>query len=246
MSALPRFFCPCPLAAGSRVALPENAARHAVKARRLKTGDALTLFNGQGGEYAGKIVCIESARITVDVEEKRDTERESPLAITLIQALQSGEKMDMTIQKAVELGVSRIVPVASRRSVQRLDGDRARRRLEHWRGVALSACEQCGRNRLPEIETPRDMIGCLQALSPNIETGVRWMLHPDGNALSLAGRPTGDIKLLIGAEGGFDPEEIRLAHSKSFVPIRLGPRILRTETAGMAAVAAIQLLWGDF
>ncbi|MDR1367701.1 MAG: 16S rRNA (uracil(1498)-N(3))-methyltransferase [Candidatus Accumulibacter sp.] len=247
---LPRFFCPLPLLAGLRMDIPENVARHAVKSRRMKAGDALVLFNGLGGEFAGRIAAAgsdKSERLMVEVEEKHEIERESPLAITLIQALLPGEKMDMAIQKAVELGVRRIVPVISRRSVPRLEGGRKQRRLEHWRGIVISACEQCGRNRLLEIDTPQDLASYLGSLDPAPDMGTRRILLPDADTRLLEHLPTlGRIDLLIGAEGGFDPEEIRLARAKDFFPSRLGQRILRTETAGIAAVAAIQSLWGDF
>ncbi|MFZ2855332.1 MAG: RsmE family RNA methyltransferase, partial [Rhodocyclaceae bacterium] len=135
----PRFYCPLPLSTGQSVELPEGAARHAVKALRLRIDDALTLFDGSGGEHAARIASIERERVTVEVLAWHDVERESPLAVTLIQALQSGEKMDLTVQKAVELGVAGIVPVISRRSVVRLEGERALRRVAHWRGVTVSA-----------------------------------------------------------------------------------------------------------
>jgi 16S rRNA (uracil1498-N3)-methyltransferase len=146
-----------PLAAGERVDLPERVAHHAVKVLRLRRGDAVMLFNGAGGEYPARIVGIEQTRVSVDVQGWMATERESPLSITLVQALQAGEKMDLTIQKAVELGVGRIVPVISRRSVLRLEGERALRRVAHWRGVVAAACEQCGRNRLPEVAMPESL-----------------------------------------------------------------------------------------
>ena len=243
----PRFFCPVPLSVGSRVMLPENAARHACRVLRLHVDDELVLFDGAGGEYACRISTVERERVTVVVLEWRDLECEAPLAITLVQALQAGEKMDTTVQKAVELGVARIVPVASRRSVVRLEGERAKRRVEHWRSVVASACEQCGRNTLPEVA----MLDVLERwLGRSATKGVlRLMLDPRaGQPLSsmVPPAPGGQVELLIGAEGGLAPEEIKLAELAGFVPIRLGPRVVRTETAGMSALAAIQCLWGDF
>ncbi|WP_313951223.1 16S rRNA (uracil(1498)-N(3))-methyltransferase [Accumulibacter sp.] len=242
----PRFHCPIPLAVGAQADLPEPVARHATKVLRLRSGDALTLFNGAGGEYAARITSIERARVSVEVEGWRATERESPLSITLVQALQAGEKMDLTVQKSVELGVARIVPVTSRRSVVRLADQRAARRLEHWRGVVAAACEQCGRNRLPEVATPESLEHWLRRPA---EPGVlRVMLAPAGQQ-SLRSLPApsadGHIELLIGAEGGLAPEETEMAARSGFLSVRLGPRILRTETAGLAALAAIQFLWGD-
>ena len=243
----PRFYCPVALAAGSTIDLPENAARHAGRVLRLRVGDELTLFDGAGGEYAARIAEVARERVSVDVLQWRDVECEAPIRITLVQALQAGEKMDMTMQKAVELGVSRIVPVASKRSVVRLDGERALRRLEHWRGVVASACEQCGRNRVPEVAP---LAGLDRWLGLPAATGVMRLMLAPGAAQTLNDLapplPGGDVELLIGAEGGLAPQEVELAAAAGYLSIRLGPRILRTETAGLAALAAIQCLWGDF
>jgi len=143
----PRFYCPLPLAVGERVDLPARVAQHAVRVLRLRCGDALTLFNGAGGEYRARIIDGVRERVSVEVHEWLATERESPLSVSLVQALQAGEKMDLTVQKAVELGVGRIVPVLSRRCVLRLEGERAQRRLEHWRGIVAAACEQCNNDK---------------------------------------------------------------------------------------------------
>ena len=246
----PRFYCPEPLASAlplnPRVNLPENAARHASRVLRLRVGEDLVLFDGAGGEYAARIATIERDRVAVDILDWRDIECESPISLTLVQALQSGEKMDMTVQKAVELGVSHIVPVASRRSVVRLEGERALRRVEHWRGVVVAACEQCGRNRVPEVSALQGLDRWLaKAVGQDV---LRLMLAP-GAELSLDSiepKQSAQIELLIGAEGGLAPEELEMAMAAGFISVRLGPRILRTETAGLAALAAIQFLWGDF
>jgi 16S rRNA (uracil1498-N3)-methyltransferase len=244
----PRFFSLLPLAAGTRVELSPSAARHAGKVLRLSPGDVLTLFDGVGGEYA---CCIDSCgrdTVAAEVLSWRDVERESPVDLTLAQGLQAGEKMDLTVQKAVELGARRIVPLATRRSVVRLDGERARKRVVHWRAVAVSACEQCGRNRVPEVADLTDLARWLARPLTSAKT-LRLMLDPDAS-LTLDALPRPDaamgVELLIGAEGGLTPEETALALSAGFVAIRLGPRVLRTETAGLAALAAIQCLWGDF
>jgi 16S rRNA (uracil1498-N3)-methyltransferase len=243
----PRFYCPLPLSVDLRIDLPENAARHACRVLRLRVGDELLLFDGSGGEYSARIAELARERVAVDVLQWRDVECEAPINITLVQALQSGEKMDMTVQKAVELGVARIVPVSSRRSVVRLDGERALRRLEHWRAVVASACEQCGRNRVPEV-TP--LAGLDRWLGQPAGDGVlRLMLAPGAaHALNtlVPPAPGGALELLIGAEGGLAPDEVEMAMHAGYLPVRLGPRILRTETAGLAALAAIQCLWGDF
>ena len=205
------------------------------------------LFDGTGGEYVACIAAVDRDRVSVDVLSWRDVECEAPIHLTLVQALQSGEKMDMTVQKAVELGIARIVPAASRRSVVKLDGERAQKRLEHWRGVVTSACEQCGRNRVPDVLALDNLERWLDR--PVAKEVVRLTLVP-GSALTLGDlvppRAGGKVELLIGAEGGLAPEEMAKAEQVGFVGVRLGPRILRTETAGLAALAAIQCLWGDF
>lgn len=243
----PRFHCPLPLRAGTSLTLPEAAARHAGRVLRLRVGDPLTLFDGAGGEYAARITALERSEVVVEVLAHSPCERESPLPVTLVQALQSGDKMDLTVQKAVELGVARIVPVLSRRSVVRLEGERAARRVEHWRGVVASACEQCGRNRLPAVD---ELAALERWLERPPDAGVRRLMLAPGATTTLAALPppvAGErIELLIGAEGGLAPEEMRAAALAGFVAVRLGPRVLRTETAGLAALAALQCLWGDF
>jgi 16S rRNA (uracil1498-N3)-methyltransferase len=252
----PRFFCPESLSPEASIDLPEDAARHACRVLRLRVGDELTLFDGRGGEYAARIAAVDRQRVRVDVGAWRDVECEAPIDVTLVQALQSGEKMDMTIQKAVELGVARIVPVASKRSVVRLEGARAQRRVDHWRAVVVSACEQCGRNRVPQVAEITELGELADWLAtPGSAGGVangdvlRLMLAP-GAAQTLAdvGRPAPGVRveLLIGAEGGLAPDEIDRARAAGYRALRLGPRVLRTETAGLAALAAIQCLWGDF
>ena len=205
------------------------------------------LFDGSGGEYACRIETVGRDRVTVAVLEWLPVERESSLRITLVQALQIGDKMDMTVQKAVELGVSRIVPVISRRGVMRLAGERAERRIAHWRGVVSSACEQCGRNRLPQVSALKNLEEWLA--EPAAANSLRLTLDPEAarDLNEIDPPPPGsEIVILIGAEGGLAPEELQAAGRSGFAGIRLGPRILRTETAGLAALAAIQCLWGDF
>jgi 16S rRNA (uracil1498-N3)-methyltransferase len=244
----PRFFSPIPLVAGARVELSPGAARHAARVLRLGPGDALTLFDGTGGEYACRVHSRDRDTLAAEVLSRRGVERESPLDLTLAQALQAGEKMDLTVQKAVELGARRIVPVTTRRSVVRLDGERARKRVAHWRAVAASACEQCGRNRVPEVADLADLARWLER-PPAGAKPLSLMLEPEASLTLDALPPPGaaaSVELLIGAEGGFTPEETELALSAGFIAVRLGPRVLRTETAGLAALAAIQCLWGDF
>lgn len=245
--ALPRFHCPDPegrLVAGATFDLPAEAAHHAVRVLRLAVGDGLLLFDGAGREFAAVLSEIGKRDARVTVGEATGADRESRLDVTLYQALQSGDKMDYTVQKAVELGVGRIVPVDSRRSVLRLSGERAAKRVAHWQGVAVSACEQCGRTRVPEVAPIAPLA---QALGG--EAGgerLRLLLDPEGG-ITLDQLPPGSrIDLLVGAEGGLDPEEEAAARAAGFIGLRLGPRVLRTETAALTALAALHAVRGDF
>lgn len=240
---MPRFYCCEALSPGALIDLPEPVARHAVRVLRLPPGAAMILFDGQGGEYEAHIEHIEKNRVVVQLGIWRDIERESKLSVTLVQAVQAGEKMDFTIQKAVELGIAHIVPVDSRRSVTRLSGERAAKRVAHWQGVAVSACEQCGRNRVPVVD-PLEKLE--HWLARPVQPGLRLMLAPDAECSLVGLPPARDVQLLIGAEGGLDPQEMVVAKQAGFQAVRLGPRVLRTETAGLAALAALQALWGDF
>ena len=203
----------------------------------------MVLFDGRGGQYPATIERIERDRVYAELGAWEDIECESPLAITLVQALQAGDKMDFTIQKAVELGVRDIVPVESRRSVLKLAGERAAKRVAHWQGVAASACEQCGRNQVPVVAPLEKLENWLArpATAP-----LRLMLAPDAEDTLLSIPPAKEVQLLIGAEGGLDPQEMIAARQSGFRAVRMGPRVLRTETAGLAALAVLQALWGDF
>ncbi|MGB7503389.1 MAG: 16S rRNA (uracil(1498)-N(3))-methyltransferase [Azonexus sp.] len=239
----PRFYCREALSPGAHIDLPEPVARHAVRVLRLPPGAAVVLFDGRGGEYDARIERIERDRVVAALGAWRDVERESGLAVTLIQAVQAGEKMDYTVQKAVELGVSHIVPVDSRRSVTRLAGERAARRVAHWQGVAAAACEQCGRNQVPQL-APLERLE--NWLARPVSGVLRLILAPDAEQALVDLPPVTNVQMLIGAEGGLDPQEIVAAKQVGFKAVRMGPRILRTETAGLAALAAMQALWGDF
>jgi 16S rRNA (uracil1498-N3)-methyltransferase len=223
--------------------LDEQAARHACKVLRLREGDAVALFDGTGGEYPGRIAAIGKHDVTIQLGAHLARECEAPLEITLAQAISAGEKMDFTLQKATELGIARIQPLASERSVVKLSGERADKRVAHWQGVVISACEQCGRNRIPSVAPIRPYTDWLGDGSP----GLCLMLSPEAE-LSLRDLPRPDrpVTLLIGPEGGFSAAEARAAQHAKFTPVRLGTRILRTETAALAALAAMQVLWGDF
>lgn len=240
-SAAPRFYIDGHLAPGAEIDLPERVVRHAA-VLRLIVGDALTLFNGCGGEYDSSISRLTKNSARARVIAWRDVERESGIRITLAQGLCSGDRMDYAIQKATELGVQAIQPLTTERSLMRLSDDRAERRLMHWRNVALSACEQCGRNHPPEVRA----VATLDAfLSTAIDAGRKLLLSPSG-AVRLRELPCADgVTVLVGPEGGFsDAEECR-ALSAGFTAVRMGPRVLRTETAPLAAIAALQSMWGD-
>ena len=241
---LPRFYCREALSPGAHVELPEPVARHAVRVLRMPPGAPMVLFDGRGGEYLAHIERIERDRVFAELAGWNDIERESPLAITLVQALQAGEKMDFTIQKAVELGVRDFEPVESRRSVMRLAGERAAKRVAHWQGVSASACEQCGRNQVPLV-APLERLDQWLARPAPADT-LRLMLAPDAPGTLADIAPAQKVQLLIGAEGGLDPQEVIAAQQSGFVAVRMGPRVLRTETAGLAALAVLQALWGDF
>ena len=240
---LPRFYCRAALSPGAHIELPEPVARHAVRVLRLPPGAPMVLFDGRGGEYLAHIQRIERERVVAELASWQEVERESPLAVTLVQALQAGEKMDFTIQKAVELGVRDIMPVESRRSVLRLSGERAAKRVAHWQGVAASACEQCGRNQVPLV-APLEKLE--NWLARPADASLRLMLAPDADEALVDLPPASAVQLLIGAEGGLDPQEVLAAKQAGFRPVRIGPRVLRTETAGLAALAILQALWGDF
>jgi 16S rRNA (uracil1498-N3)-methyltransferase len=242
---MPRFYCPPPIPTNGTFDLPPNAAHHASRVLRLRVGDTVDIFDGIGNECHGLIADLSARNVTVANITANHSKRESPLHTLLAQALSSSEKMDWVIQKSTELGVTEIQPLATDRSVARLSAERTSKRLEHWQQVAISACEQCGRNVLPEIHAPHDIMDWLQQVKAMPDT--KYILLPEG-AASLHGhsRPGGKVALLIGAEGGFSDDESAMALHCGFVPIRLGARVMRTETAAIAGLAALQTLWGDF
>jgi 16S rRNA (uracil1498-N3)-methyltransferase len=239
-----RFYCPARLAPGASVALTEHASHHALHVLRMKTGDGLTLFNGDGYDYPGQILRIGKDGTTAKIISRNEVQRESPLLITLAQAISARERMDFTLQKAVELGVAAIRPLAAERSVVKLAGDRIERRREHWQNIVISACEQCGRAVVPEVLPPLPLADWLGTRE---EFALKLMLSPTAQrTLHDISRPEGHICLLTGCEGGFSPQEQQAAVSCNFIEVRLGARVLRTETAALAALAAMQALWGDF
>lgn len=239
---MPRIFCDIRLGPGAQFALADAAAQHVSRALRLKPGDELTLFDGRGGEYEATIQRIDKDRVDVKVGAWRDVEREATVTVGLVQGLPEADKMDWIIQKAVELGVAWIQPLVCDRSVVRLSGERAERRESHWKRVAVAACEQSGRNAVPEVRPTLPFQGWIAAETPI----ARWMLVPGGAALAAHEPPVRPVELLVGPEGGLSERELDLAASRGCEAVSLGPRVLRTETAPLAALAAIHALWGDF
>ncbi len=240
---IPRLHVPGPLADGQELDLPAAAARHVVQVLRLRPPAPLIVFDGNGAEHAATLLPAgDSSRVRVGA--RTAAERESPLALTLLQGISRGERMDYTIQKAVELGVQRIVPVTTRHSVVRLSAERAAKRLAHWQGVVVSACEQCGRTRLPQLAPPLPLAAALRAEASL--HALRLVLAPDAAATlhTFADAPAA-AALLVGPEGGLDAAELTAAAAAGWHSIRLGPRVLRTETAGVVALAVLQARWGD-
>jgi len=239
----PRFYVDAPLRAGGACLLPQDSAHHAIHVLRLRPGDAVTLFNGRGGEHAGRIASMEKLRIAADILAHDPVERESPLRVTLVQGVSSGERMEFTIRKAVELGVAEIRPLLAAASVARPKGERAASRQAHWQRIAISACEQCGRNRLPTVHP------LLEVKDYRVEgNATRILLSPSAElAFSTISAQVKDAAILAaGPEAGFSAEEERAFLDAGFVPVRLGPRVLRTETAALAALSALNSLRGDF
>lgn len=242
----PRFFVSRELHEGLEFELNEATFRHSVTVLRLQTDAPVILFDGRGGQYQARLAAIGRRKAVVQVGVFEPTDCESPLKITLGQALTKGERMDFTLQKAVELGVETIIPLWTERTTVRLAPDRVTRRMRHWQGVMVSACEQCGRNRIPTLEEPRTLEASLKQCSP----GLRMIADPRANSAikdcdhTTADSPT--LSVFVGPEGGFSDSEIQRAEAQGFQPVRLGPRILRTETAAIAALSLIQSQWGDF
>lgn len=232
---------------GRKCTLTQSQAHHALRVLRLKNGDAVVLFNGDGAEYPALVAEANRDRFALEVTDRKAVDREAPFAVTLAQAVSGGERMDYTVQKAVELGAAAIQPLETRRSVVRLTAERAQRRIAHWQAVAIGACEQCGRNRVPPVMPLARLDAFLAARVARHEGERRVLLSPRAaRGLRDLERPAGAVVMLSGPEGGLSPEEERAAEQAGFLPVRLGPRVLRTETAAVAALAAIQTLWGDF
>lgn len=236
---LSRFFIDAPLALGN-LDLPEAQAHYIGRVLRLAAGDAVQLFDGSGGEFRGELVEVGKKSVRVELHERLDGLPESPLRVHLGQGLSRGERMDWAIQKATELGVAEITPIVSARCEVRLSDERSDKRLAHWRQIAISACEQCGRSVLPRIHAPLALADWLA----RTEAELKLVLHPLAEPLVSHARPA-SLAFLIGPEGGLNEEEVDQARATGFQAARLGPRVLRTETAPVVALSVAQQLWGD-
>lgn len=242
MSSIPRVYLAAPLTTGNHVTLDERARHHIVNVLRLKTGADLLVFNGNGGEFGAKLF-INGKQATAELTSFCDINRESSLHLHLVQSISRGDRMDLTIQKAVELGVSRITPVFSRRSISKLDADRLEKRVQHWQNVLIGACEQSGRCVPPVLEAPMPLDRWLDqtAGEPN-----RYLLDPGAKqSVNIVSPDCTSLTLIVGPEGGFDEQELAYAESKNCLRVGFGPRTLRTETAAIAALAVLQALAGD-
>jgi 16S rRNA (uracil1498-N3)-methyltransferase len=243
---LTRIHVPDTLVPGTEIVLPTQAGEHLTRVLRLPPGAPFTLFNGAGGEFSAALKASAGKRVLAHVLAHTAVERESPLQVTLLQGIARGERMDLIVQKATELGVARIVPFLAERSVVRLDPKQRLRKREHWQAIAISACEQCGRNRVPEVCEPTELADAIRNLAPD---APRFLLAADGEASLAAPVTNGNLRavvLLIGPEGGLADNESSSALTNGFTAARLGPRVMRTETAGLAAIAVLQTLAGDF
>jgi 16S rRNA (uracil1498-N3)-methyltransferase len=239
---MPRFYCDQPFAIGAAITLPDHVAHH-VQVLRLAPGDHITLFNGEGGEYTATLTAIDKKRASAEIKAFSPREAELPYTITLAQALPEASKMDWIIEKAVELGVTAIQPLSAQRCVVRLSAERAAKKLAHWQGIITAAAEQSGRNRLPHLAEPVEFNGWIGhrnlhrriLLTPRAEQSLSdWARH----------QPPQSVALLIGPEGGFTEQEESAAHAQDVLMLSMGPRVLRTETAGLAALAALNAAWG--
>jgi 16S rRNA (uracil1498-N3)-methyltransferase len=241
---LTRVHVEAPLAVGMRIEVEGSAANHIARVLRLRAGDSLTVFNGAGAEFAASIEALHRDSVVVEVGEERRVNRESALSLTLAQGISRGERMDWILQKATELGCSRIVPLFTERSVVRLDARQSDRKRQHWRGIAIAACEQCGRNTIPEIAPPTDVFEFLSGAAGAGAT--RLLLSPTAEvSIDRVAASSGGLIVLIGPEGGLTDTEQECALRLGFAAVRMGPRVLRTETAAIAALTIIQHRFGD-
>ena len=240
-----RFYYTPPLILGDTLELPPAAAHHANRVLRLRVNDPVQIFDGEGNALDAVISEISGKRVMLGKLRPCTAEIQQKLHIVLAHSMCSSEKMDWVVQKATELGAAEIQPVQTQRSVARLSGERAEKRTEHWRSVTIAACEQCGRNTLPQSHPPLEFSAWVTQMRD--DAGAKFILHPEGSTtLQQQPHPQGKVTLLVGPEGGFSADEVLMAHQVGFIPILLGPRVLRTETAALAGITALQTLWGDF
>ncbi|MEL2243452.1 16S rRNA (uracil(1498)-N(3))-methyltransferase [Leclercia adecarboxylata] len=239
---VPRIYHPEPIAAGSEIALSEEAANHVGRVLRMGTGQAIQLFDGSNQVFDANIIRADKKSVHVSIVRGEIDDRESPLHIHLGQVMSRGEKMEFTIQKSIELGVSLITPLFSERCGVKLDAERLNKKLQQWQKIAIAACEQCGRNRVPEIRPAMD----LEAWCAEEEQGLKLNLHPRASAsINTLPLPVERVRLLIGPEGGLSADEIAMTARYQFTDILLGPRVLRTETTALTAITALQVRFGD-
>ncbi len=233
-----------PLTSGTRVVLPESAGAHLVRVLRLREGEACVLFNGDGHDYDARLLAANKRGVEAEIVDRRLVDNESPLRIVLLQGIARGEKMDLILQKATELGVHAIVPVFADRTEVRLDGERLQKRMDHWRSVVISACEQSGRARIPDVWAARGLAEAAAALEAD---ALKLTLDPVGeHRFETLAKPAGAVVIGIGPEGGWSEKDRIVLQQHGFSGLRLGPRVLRTETAGLAAIAALQARFGDW
>ncbi|MEH6825531.1 MAG: 16S rRNA (uracil(1498)-N(3))-methyltransferase [Motiliproteus sp.] len=238
---LPRVYEPQPLIEGAELSLNDSAVQHLGRALRMRPGESVLLFDGAGHEHRAELLDLSKRSVTVRVGPASDRSVESALSVELGLVMSRGERMDYAVQKATELGVSRIVPLFSERCEVKLSSERQDKRMQHWQQVAISACEQCGRSRVPEILPPQPLSQWLA----RCESELKLVLHPDAATPLSQRRVPASVGLLIGPEGGLSDHEIDQARSAGFESLQLGPRVLRTETAPVAALSVLQYLWGD-
>jgi len=242
--AVPRIYTPQLPGTGAQLDIEGQAAAHVAQVLRLRPGSALRVFDGKGREFSATLLGSRRCCIRLELHEQQAGPAESALDITLAQGIARHDRMDLILQKAVELGVNTIQPLWMQRSQSRLGGERLVKRLRHWEGVIISACEQCGRNTLPEL---LPVAGLAEWLPGSTGASLKLMLQPGSpHILPSLTRPDGTVVLLVGPEGGLDPDEQAAAQAAGYSGVRLGQRILRTETAALAALAAMQVLWGDY
>ena len=231
---MPRFYCPTPLSTGQPLSLPAGAARH-VQVLRLQPGDVITLFNGEGGEFEATVTRMGRSDVDVDIGAHQAVEREAVRAVHLLAGITANERMDWLVEKATELGVASITPLVAERSVLKLKGERAEKKLAHWQGIAVASAEQCGRNRVPPVHAAVTLAEWVKKAPP----GERWVLSLSEGTQSLGQMlGAGPVTVLSGPEGGLSPSEELAALAAGFAPVTLGPRVLRAETAPLAVLAA--------